>query len=204
MDLLLHPPDMLGLQPKVRSDQLAGIPNTTIPHAVQACAACRKQKRKCDKLLPACSRCSSLRRMCDYAESAAVAAAPSAEAFAALQMKLVEIEARLNGNNNNDNSNNANSSNSSGSVQNLTPAGSGTNVGGGGSDPSPDDILTGNSWPPGYEPGPAVGNHFPRALFLDIDIYRYVGMTPPKPVVTIPMVGNLPVPSLPAHLDLVG
>lgn len=177
---------MQGLHPEVRSDQLAGIPGTTIPRAVQACTACKKQKRKCDKLLPACSRCASLQRMCEYVESGP-AAVPSAQDFAALQTKLAEIEARLNNNNSSTNYTNP------GSAQILTPAGStGTNVdGGGSSEPSPDNILTGNSWPPGYGPGPAVRNSFPGALFLDIDIYNYAGLVPPRPVVDVPMVSNV-------------
>ena len=68
-------------------DGLAGV-----PRAPQACSTCKKQKRKCDKVLPACSLCARMNRPCDYSE---ITAAPTADDFAALQMKLAMIEARL-------------------------------------------------------------------------------------------------------------
>lgn len=172
----------MGLQPKVRSDQLAAVPGTTVPLAAQACAPCRKQKRRCDKLLPACSRCASLQRACDYAEAAAGAsAAPTAEDFAALQSKLVEIEARLLGGGGGGASN----------VQNPTPAERSSNAGSW-SDPNPrDDAARSSSWTSGRGGGgggSAVINRFPSVFFLDTDIYKFAGISPPKPIVDIPMV----------------
>lgn len=35
--------------------------------AVQACSACKKQKRKCDKALPACSLCQRIGEYIDLA-----------------------------------------------------------------------------------------------------------------------------------------
>ncbi|KAH8899364.1 hypothetical protein GQ53DRAFT_836418 [Thozetella sp. PMI_491] len=60
--------------------------------AVQACAACRKQKRKCDKTLPTCSLCSRMGRPCDYADSQPP---PTADDLATLQSRLRELEHRL-------------------------------------------------------------------------------------------------------------
>jgi hypothetical protein len=64
------------------------------PHtkAHQACVSCRKQKRKCDKVLPACSLCTRLARHCDYRD------APSSggsDDFVELRQKVQELEARL-------------------------------------------------------------------------------------------------------------
>jgi Fungal specific transcription factor domain/Fungal Zn(2)-Cys(6) binuclear cluster domain len=60
--------------------------------AHQACASCRKQKRKCDKLLPACSLCTRLGRTCDYHEAPSSA---SSDEFVELRQKVQELEARL-------------------------------------------------------------------------------------------------------------
>ena len=60
--------------------------------ANQACSACRKQKRKCDKILPTCGLCSRMGRTCDYADSSP---APTAEDMAILQSRIAELESRL-------------------------------------------------------------------------------------------------------------
>lgn len=60
--------------------------------AEQSCGACKKLKRKCDKLLPECSLCSRTGRRCDYGVASP---APSAADFAALQVRLAELEQRL-------------------------------------------------------------------------------------------------------------
>lgn len=77
---------------------------TSVARAPQACSTCKKQKRKCDKVLPACSLCARMNRPCDYTEFTTT---PTADDFAALQMKLAMIEARLD----KDNSANSPSSN---------------------------------------------------------------------------------------------
>ncbi|KAE8367652.1 hypothetical protein BDV27DRAFT_123662 [Aspergillus caelatus] len=50
--------------------------------ARQACGACKKHKRKCDKVLPVCGLCARTERACEYGESPKPS--PSAEEFAAL------------------------------------------------------------------------------------------------------------------------
>jgi len=69
---------------------------SSISRASQACSTCRKQKRKCDKILPACGLCSRMGRICDYSDSQP---APTADDLAALQVKLMELEDRLNSQN---------------------------------------------------------------------------------------------------------
>lgn len=59
--------------------------------APQACSACRKQKRKCDKTLPSCSLCLRIGRPCDYRADAGPPA-PSPEDFAALQQQVSDLE----------------------------------------------------------------------------------------------------------------
>ncbi|WDK11433.1 fungal specific transcription factor domain-containing protein [Colletotrichum graminicola] len=72
--------------------------------APQACASCRKMKRKCDKSLPACGLCTRMDRRCDYADPPPPPPpphqqqqypGPTADDFAALQLKLLELESRL-------------------------------------------------------------------------------------------------------------
>jgi hypothetical protein len=64
------------------------------PHARahQACVSCRKQKRKCDKVLPACSLCTRLLRRCDYRDAPSSA---RSDDFVELRQKVQELEARL-------------------------------------------------------------------------------------------------------------
>lgn len=58
--------------------------------ADQACGACRKQKRKCDKSLPECTLCVRTNRQCEYDRPQE--APPTAADFAALQARLTELE----------------------------------------------------------------------------------------------------------------
>lgn len=60
--------------------------------ASQACIACRRQKRKCDKQLPSCSLCTRMSRGCDYSDSTPT---PNADDFALLRQKVAELESRL-------------------------------------------------------------------------------------------------------------
>jgi hypothetical protein len=62
--------------------------------APQACVSCRRQKRKCDKLLPSCSLCSRMSRPCDYSEAMPN---PTSEDFASMRQKIADLEARLEG-----------------------------------------------------------------------------------------------------------
>ncbi|KAI9760148.1 MAG: hypothetical protein M4579_001868 [Chaenotheca gracillima] len=63
-----------------------------ISRAPQACSSCRKQKRKCDKGLPACSLCVRMSRTCDYSESTPPL---SSDDFESLRQKVQELESRL-------------------------------------------------------------------------------------------------------------
>jgi hypothetical protein len=69
----------------------AGDESTNV-RAHQACLSCRKQKRKCDKVLPACSLCTRLGRACDYREAPSSAISDD---FVELRQKVQELEARL-------------------------------------------------------------------------------------------------------------
>ena len=60
--------------------------------AAQSCMACRKQKRKCNKVLPSCSLCSRMSRSCDYSD---MTPTPSAGDFAMLRQKVTDLESKL-------------------------------------------------------------------------------------------------------------
>src|SRR4051794_28828981 len=66
--------------------------NSPSTRAHQACVSCRKQKRKCDKVLPSCSLCKRLARHCDYRDAPSSA---SSDDFVELRQKVQELEARL-------------------------------------------------------------------------------------------------------------
>lgn len=164
--------------------------SSTGSRAAQACATCRKQKRKCDKTLPSCSRCSSLQRACDYSDPASPAVAPSAsaEAFASLQMKLAEIEARLDSARANQPLNTTNA--------NGTP-GSSTYVG---SESSPESAGAQQQGPGTVRPrgelwvdgrASSEKTKFPAVMFLDSDVYKWAGASRPNPNIDIPMVSPL-------------
>ncbi|CRK22850.1 hypothetical protein BN1723_018023, partial [Verticillium longisporum] len=97
-----------------------------------------------------------MRRHCDYTDAVP---APTPEDFAALQLKLQELETRLN-------------TNSSGSVASL-----------GGSPPPnavPNYVQADFSWQP------PVSVQFPASLFLDLSTWKRMRRVVPKPVVEIP------------------
>jgi Fungal Zn(2)-Cys(6) binuclear cluster domain len=73
-----------------------GMQDLNLPKANQACLSCRKQKRKCNKALPACALCARMNRHCDYSEATP---SPTHEDFHVLRMKLLELESRLNATN---------------------------------------------------------------------------------------------------------
>jgi hypothetical protein len=150
----------LPLYPRGTSDLAA-------PKAPQACGACRKQKRRCDKALPACSLCTRMSRPCDYTDIASPA--PTADDFAALQMKLAELEGRLNG------------------------GGSGNGVGSGGRGSSSASV---EEPPPVFTPGQdplwqGAVSQLPSVIFLDLDAFGWMNMTLSKPSVDIPAVSLL-------------
>lgn len=59
----------------------------------QACLTCKKQKRKCDKVLPRCSLCTRMNRSCDYTDAPPT---PTTDDFVGLQRQIKGLEARLN------------------------------------------------------------------------------------------------------------
>ncbi|TVY90069.1 Depudecin biosynthesis cluster-specific transcription activator [Lachnellula willkommii] len=158
------------------------MPNGTVdslppaPQANQACMTCRKQKRKCNKALPACALCERMNRHCDYSDSTPP---PTSEDFNALRMKLMELESRLNE--------------------------GGGGGGGGGAMSSPPPFTTPSSGAlPGSEAlGPqlpytpqqqeaptqwhGVQNRFPAIVFLDKKSFTHGGINIPKPSIEIPV-----------------
>ncbi|KAH8648029.1 hypothetical protein BGZ60DRAFT_391025 [Tricladium varicosporioides] len=62
--------------------------------ASQACATCKKQKRRCTKTLPACQLCERMNRHCDYSDAAPN---PTPDEFNNLRIKIAELESRMNG-----------------------------------------------------------------------------------------------------------
>ena len=60
--------------------------------AAQACATCKRQKRKCDKTIPQCGLCRRMNRACDYNHSNANHMSP--ESLLALQRRVDELESR--------------------------------------------------------------------------------------------------------------
>ena len=144
-----------------------------LPKAPQACMSCRKQKRKCNKGLPACALCERMGRLCDYSEASP---APTSDDFNALRQKLLELERRLNNNN------------SSGVVESQqympTPAAS--------------TVVSGTADSVGATPNTVyiqqdaayqnVQNRFPSIAFLDSEAFKYGQVVVPKPTVDIPVV----------------
>lgn len=57
---------------------------------MQACSACRKQKKGCDKLYPTCSSCERLRRVCHYETGSSPPAVP--DGYEALVQRLTNLE----------------------------------------------------------------------------------------------------------------
>lgn len=123
------------------------------PRAHQACMSCRKQKRKCNKALPACSLCERMNRPCDYSEATPP---PTHEDFNALRMKLIELESRLNGG-------------SGGGMNPPTPYPTPGSVG------MPADTLGPpvGFTPPQDSPWQGIQNSFPVIAFLDIETFQY-------------------------------
>ncbi|KAH8597634.1 hypothetical protein B0O99DRAFT_684943 [Bisporella sp. PMI_857] len=62
------------------------------PKANQACATCRKQKRRCDKALPSCALCSRMNRHCDYTD---ISSTPTADEFRENRRIVQELERQV-------------------------------------------------------------------------------------------------------------
>lgn len=69
------------------------ISNDMASRSSQACLACKKSKRRCDKLLPDCSLCRRTNRACDY--NAEPGPAPTAEEWSSLRARLTALESRF-------------------------------------------------------------------------------------------------------------
>ncbi|KAF2858075.1 hypothetical protein K470DRAFT_222009 [Piedraia hortae CBS 480.64] len=61
------------------------------PLAPLACASCKKQKRRCDKLLPTCSLCRRIGRHCDYIDDTRPTNT-AAEELSALRQEVVDLK----------------------------------------------------------------------------------------------------------------
>ncbi|KAL0768208.1 hypothetical protein CaCOL14_009183 [Colletotrichum acutatum] len=158
-----------------------------------ACGSCKRQKRKCDKARPACGLCTRMERRCDYAEPAP--AAPTADDFAALQLKLIELEGRLN------------TAGSGGTPASSSLGGTGGGGGSGGT-PGPGSGPASNS---NSAPGSAAGGgmedtpsaasaftpleplweqqasaQYPPDAFLDLSSTEWLNQSLPRPVIDIP------------------
>ncbi|KAH6711553.1 hypothetical protein BKA61DRAFT_611180 [Leptodontidium sp. MPI-SDFR-AT-0119] len=132
--------------------------------ANQACLSCKKQKRKCDKALPACALCNRMNRACDYSDATPP---PTSDDFNALKMKVMQLEATLHGRHSQPTSYTPSSSSGlavAESIGHQIPAYNPTQ-----------DI----SWQ-------GVQNRFPAIAFLDSDTFKYGGVVVPKPLVEIP------------------
>lgn len=149
--------------------------------APQACASCRKQKRRCDKQLPTCSLCQRIGRSCDYSADTSVSA-PSSEEFAALREQVANLERLLRSTSSNNSSTLSNGSNGTDPSLLSLPIsnGNGSN-GSNGSSPSNFNLLSPGSIP--VWPGPSS---FPSLFFLDSNAYEYERFQIQAPHVKVP------------------
>ncbi|KAF5250248.1 hypothetical protein FANTH_4525 [Fusarium anthophilum] len=164
----------------------------------QACKACKKQKRRCDKALPECSLCKRTQRLCEYGIAADFQ--PSASDWSTMKARLSELENRL------ANSPRATeqhvlspiSGPSSGAVleQESTPGATLCNSIDTYSIESNSIISSSQSigFTPAYStvdhPGLALETRFPASMFLDVDCYVWSHARLPLPT------GNIPAPVL--------
>lgn len=148
------------------------------PKAPQACLSCRRQKRRCDKKIPACSLCERMSRPCDYSDASP---APTAEDFNALRQKLIELEGRLLGSTGNGNSNgNANAMNHGPAYQPTSSGSLSVSTGSVHHSPIPAYVLG-----PSYQ---QVQNRFPVIAFLDGESFMHGRVEVPSPHIEIPLV----------------
>ncbi|KAH7388938.1 hypothetical protein BKA64DRAFT_747579 [Cadophora sp. MPI-SDFR-AT-0126] len=148
---------------------MATPPERLASNADQACVACKRQKRRCDKAVPQCSLCRRTGRMCVYSDASDPP--PTAAAFAALQKRLSELEDRLN---TTPNTSSGDTSSPAESHRTLSDVGGARNSGQ--SIVSPSVPMVSEQQEP----------DFPAALFLDIDCFVWAGIQMPDPSVGIP------------------
>ncbi|KAK4201819.1 hypothetical protein QBC40DRAFT_252741 [Triangularia verruculosa] len=139
--------------------------------AQQACVSCRKQKRKCDKILPTCGLCARMARPCDYTITDALTqqqqpVQASSEELATLQARLSELEGRLN------------------SAAQFQPS----------QQPPPPSFHLDTEPLPPIPPKPpsplwtpsSTPSRFPTSLFLDLDAFNWSTTPIPAPNIPIP------------------
>jgi hypothetical protein len=153
------------------SSPLVGGIEQTAPKAPQACMSCRKQKRKCNKGIPACSLCERMGRLCDYSDSSP---APTSDDFNALRQKLLELERRLNGNNGSNILDNQSYM--------ATPSASTVSATGDSIGAAQNNVYIQQD--PAYQ---NVQNRFPSIAFLDSEAFNYGQITVPRPAIDIPV-----------------
>ncbi|KKZ66512.1 hypothetical protein EMCG_07756 [[Emmonsia] crescens] len=135
---------------------------TEPPRAAQACIACRKQKRKCDKALPICMLCSRMGRSCDYPDTSNEVH-HGGEELARLKERMQELEKRL------EDSSASNSSGASEIGQRLSWS----------TGKALHDVL-------GMEQRDGGGSNFPATFFLDVEAFRGSLSSIPKPLLSVP------------------
>ena len=150
---------------------MATTPERLASRAEQACGACKKQKRRCDKAVPECSLCRRTGRVCGYSD--APDPPPTAAAFTALRKRLSELEQRLN---TPPNTFAGDASSPAASHHTLSDVGGARNSGQSTISPSL-PVASGQQ-----------ELEFPAALFLDIDCFIWAKLQLPDPPVDIPMV----------------
>jgi len=159
--------------------------------ADQACRACKRQKRRCDKGLPECSLCRRTGRLCQY--DGAPDPAPTASDFAVLTARLEELEDRLAA------ASSATGSSAAAATLPATPARHHHHpVTVRSSSGHQSSIYPASPLQLGYsahgqsedsEAAPAAGSDFAlAALFLDLDCFVWSRLRLPPPDVAIPLV----------------
>ncbi|KAK1994956.1 hypothetical protein LX36DRAFT_702600, partial [Colletotrichum falcatum] len=175
--------------------------------APQACASCKKMKRKCDKSRPACGLCTRMDRPCDYADPPPPPPppqqqqhpAPTADDFAALQLKLLELESRLNHHHQPGPApapapapfSDADAATAVGPGIDPDHPGSASVTSDGRGDSSIQDVSPATGAPAYAPPAealwePAPAAHYPPDMFLDMSVFKYFNLSLPRPPVDIP------------------
>ncbi|KXH64820.1 hypothetical protein CSAL01_13730 [Colletotrichum salicis] len=149
-----------------------------------ACGSCKRQKRKCDKARPACGLCTRMERRCDYAEPAP--AAPTADDFAALQLKLIELEGRLNtaGNGGTPASSSSGGGGGSGGTPGPGHGAASNSASGGGMEETPSATSVFTPLEPLWEQQASA--QYPPDAFLDLSSTEWLNQALPRPVIDIP------------------
>jgi hypothetical protein len=173
----------------------------------QACKACKKQKRRCDKALPECSLCKRTQRLCEY--GIATDSQPTASDWSMMQARLTELENRL-----------ANSPRAT-EQHILSPPISGPLLEQGSTPGATfcdsidthsieSNCINSSSQSVGFTPaystveysGSALQTRFPASMFLDVDCYVWSHTRLPAPSGVIPAVRCLQLSTFSLYPDL--